>query len=290
MSTSSNLSPPPIPDDVEKLLNDLPKVRVWDAKDIYQWEGFWFPPAFVKSTITLRSRFQARDDDIFLASTIKTGTTWLKALSHSLSLHHAPPVDIYDASAPRLLHTHLPYVVLSNSIKNSASKIVYITRNTKDTLISMWQFFNSLYRPNQDPFPIEKAFDWFCSGVHQFGPFFEHVVEYWQESQKWPQKILFMKYEELKSDPKGQVSKIAEFLGRPFADENEVDAVLWRCSLGRLKNLEVNKSGNILNDVPNKSLFRKGEVGDWKNYLTPEMEEQINQICRIKLEHFGLFL
>ncbi|KAK6115306.1 hypothetical protein DH2020_007575 [Rehmannia glutinosa] len=216
----------------------------------------------------------------FLVPTIETTIYYSKT----------PPVDIYDASAPRLLHAHLPYVVLPNSIKNSASKIVYITRNPKDTLISMWQFFNSLYRPNQDPFPIEKAFDCFCSGVHQFGPFFEHVVEYWQESQKWPQKILFMKYEELKSDPKGQVSKIAEFLGRPFADEKEVDAVLWRCSLGRLKNLEVNKSENILNDVPNKSLFRKGEVGDWKNYLTPEMEEQINQICRIKLEHFGLFL
>ncbi|KAK6121963.1 hypothetical protein DH2020_044292 [Rehmannia glutinosa] len=257
---------------------------------------------------------------------MKTGTTWLKALSlcimqnknyqtgHGNSHEHddiltmgnphfhiptiegtiyatkAAQVDIYDASTPRLLHTHLPYAVLPDSVKNSACKIVYIARNPKDTLISMWHFFNSIYKPNQDPIPLEKAFDCFCSGVHPFGPFFEHVVEYWKESQKRPRKILFIKYEELKSDPKRHISKIAEFLGRPFACEEEVDDVLWRCSLERLKNLEVNKSGSSFLSTPNKYLFRKGEVGDWKNYLTHEMEEQINQRSRIKLEPFGLFL
>ncbi|KAK6117860.1 hypothetical protein DH2020_048394 [Rehmannia glutinosa] len=199
-------------------------------------------------------------------------------------------IDLYDTSAPRLLHTHLPYAVLPDSVKNSACKIVYIARNPKDTLISMWHFFNSVSRPNQDPYPLEKAVDYFCSGIHLYGPFFEHVVEYWQKSQKRPQKILFIKYEELKSEPKQQVSKIAEFLGRPFADEKEVDEVLWRCRLERLKNLEVNKSDTFFSNTPNKSFFRKGEVGDWKNYLTTEMEEQINQISRIKFEPFGLFL
>ncbi|KAK6117867.1 hypothetical protein DH2020_048392 [Rehmannia glutinosa] len=224
---------------VEKLVNELPKTPFWEARDVYQWEGFWIPSTVIKSAITFRSSFHARNDDIFLASSMKTGTTWLKSLTlcimqkESHQTHenshkhddiltienphfHIPTVeatihstkdsqiDLYDTSAPHLLHTHLPYAVLPDSVKNSACKI----------------------------------------------------------SQKRPQKILFIKYEELKSEPKQQVSKIAEFLGRPFADEKEVDEVLWR----------------------------KGEVGDWKNYLTTEMEEQINQISRIKFEPFGLFL
>ncbi|KAI3471017.1 hypothetical protein Pfo_027680 [Paulownia fortunei] len=316
----SNLSP--TPNNVEKSLNDLPKARFWEVLDIRQWEGFWFEPGLVKPAIIFRSNFQARDDDVLLASTIKTGTTWLKALSLCIMQNHQSPdshkhddiltkesphfhvptiestiysikasrVDLYDASAPRLLHTHLPYAVLPDSIKNSACKIVYIARKPKDTLISMWHFFNSLFGPNQDPFPLQKAVDCFCSGVHLYGSFFDHVLEYWQESQKRPHKILFLKYEDLKGDPKGQVSKIAEFLGRPFGDEKEVDEVLWKCSLERLKNLEVNKSGFVVFPVPNSSYFRKGEVGDWKNYLTPEIEEQINQTSRIKFEPFGLFL
>ncbi|KAI3470988.1 hypothetical protein Pfo_027651 [Paulownia fortunei] len=319
----SNFSLSPTPNNVEKLLNELPKAQFWESKELCQWEGFWFQQGVLKLAIIFRSSFQAREDDVLLASTMKTGTTWLKSLSICImQKHHQTPdshihddilttenphfyvptiestifstkptqVNLYDASAPRLLHTHLPYSVLPDSVKNSACKIVYITRNPKDTLISMWHFFNSILRPNQDPFPIEKAVDCFCSGVHQYGSFFDHVVEYWQESQKRPQKILFLKYEDLKSDPKVQVSKIAEFLGRPFEDEGEVDEVLGWCSLERLKNLEVNKSGSTFVGVPNSCFFRKGEVGDWKNYLTPEIEEQINQTSRIKLEPFGLFL
>ncbi|KAK6121658.1 hypothetical protein DH2020_044599 [Rehmannia glutinosa] len=227
----------------EKLVNELPKTPFWEARDVYQWEGFWIPSTVIKSAITFRSSFHARNDDIFLASSMKTGTTWLKSLTlcimqkESHQTHenshkhddiliienphfHIPTVeatihstkdsqiDLYDASTPRLLHTHMPYAVLPDSVKNSACKIVYIARNPKDTLISMWHFFNSVSRPNQDPYPLEKAVDYFCSGIHLYGPFFEHVVEYWQESQKRPEKILFIKYEELKSEPKRQVSRL----------------------------------------------------------------------------------
>ncbi|XP_047983192.1 cytosolic sulfotransferase 12-like [Salvia hispanica] len=309
----------PIEDnDVEKWSIGLPKARFWDAMDITQWEGFWFGPGLLKPALTFRSSFEARDDDVILASTMKTGTTWLKSLSlcilknHDDCKHdmlatenphfHVPTiesalfstkplhVDIYDASCPRLLHTHLPYAVLPDSVKESDCKVVYLARNPKDTLISMWHFFNSFLRPDQEPFPLDKAVDCFCSGLHQYGPFSDHVAEYWLESQKRPDKILFVKYEEMKSDPKGQVSRIAEFLGRPFGEEGQVDDVLWRCSLERLKNLEVNKNGSILLNVPNTSFFRKGEVGDWKNYLTSEMEDRIDQTIGLKLEDFGLIL
>ncbi|KAL3650391.1 hypothetical protein CASFOL_006794 [Castilleja foliolosa] len=329
MKNSFNSSTPTPNNDDDKSLNELPKARFWEAMDIFQWEGYWFEPNLIKPAIAFRSTFQARDDDILLASTMKTGTTWLKALSLCImqnkssphqnhenpnKLHdhdflttenphfHVPTiestiystkalmVDIYDTSSPsHLLHTHLPYAVLPNSVKYSACKIVYIARNPKDTLISMWHFFNKVLRPGQDPFPLEKAVDCFCAGVHQYGSFFNHVIEYWKESRKRPHKVMFVKYEELKSDSKGQVSKIAKFLGRPFEDESDVDEVLWRCSLERLKGLEVNKSGSILLNVPNSSFFRKGEVGDWKTYLTPEMEERVNEISRHKFEPFGLF-
>ncbi|KAG8363900.1 hypothetical protein BUALT_Bualt19G0070600 [Buddleja alternifolia] len=316
-----NLSPSSIPtsNNEDKSLDDLPKARFWEAMDICQWEGFWFEPNLVKPAMTFRSSFHAQDDDVLLASNIKVGTTWLKSLSLCImqknnqqldfdilttenphfhvptiesTIYSTKPsqVDLYDASSPRLLHTHLPHAVLPSSIKNSGCKIVYMARNPKDTLISMWHFFNSIFRPHQDPFPLEQAVDCFCSGVHQYGSFFDNVLEYWVESKKRPEKILFLKYEEMKSDPKREVMKIAEFLGRPFENEGEVDEVLWRCSLERLKNLEVNKNGSIIMNVPNSAFFRKGVVGDWKNYLTSEMEERINQTSRSKLEAFGLFL
>ncbi|KAA8533909.1 hypothetical protein F0562_031426 [Nyssa sinensis] len=314
----------PIPNNgnsAEALLNELPRVRFWDAMDICQWEGFWFEPGLVKSAITFQSCFEAHDDDVVLASTMKTGTTWLKALCLCILKTHCsdgveeeevdilvkdnpqvhvqtieamvyatkPHSDLYTMPPPRLFHSHLPYNVLPDSIKNSNCKIVYIARNPKDTFVSLWHFFNAIFRHNQDPFPLEEALDCFCNGVHQYGPFFDHVLQYWMESLKRPHKILFLKFEDLKRDPKGQVKRLASFLGRPFRSEEEVDEVLWRCSLERLKNLEVNKNGlSSLTGVPNSSYFRLGIVGDSKNYLTPEMEERLDEITRMKLGSSGL--
>ncbi|XP_031282381.1 cytosolic sulfotransferase 3-like [Pistacia vera] len=89
---------------------------------------------------------------------------------------------------------------------------------------------------------------------------------YWNESIKRPEKILFLKYEEMKKDTRGQVKKLASFPGKPFVNEEEVDKILWRCSLERLKNLEVNKSGiDPWDGLAYKTYFRLGNVGDWKN-------------------------
>ncbi|XWS10874.1 hypothetical protein CRYUN_Cryun38cG0035500 [Craigia yunnanensis] len=93
------------------------------------------------------------------------------------------------------------------------------------------------------PWSMNEASESFCRGVHAFGPFHDHVLCYWKESLKRPEKVLFLRYEDMKKDPKGQLKKMASFLGKPFAKEEEVNKVLWRCSLERLKNLEVNQHG-----------------------------------------------
>ncbi|KAL5800186.1 hypothetical protein ACOSQ4_033070 [Xanthoceras sorbifolium] len=160
--------------------------------------------------------------------------------------------------------THICLTVfLPNSIKtNSDCKIVYITRNPKDTCVSFWHLANKLGGATHDPYPIEKAFDQFCEG------YLDHVLEYWLESLKMPDKILFLKYEDLKRDPKEQVKK---------------------SNIDRLKGLDVNKNGVVSRiKIPNSSFFRLGVVVDSKNYLTDEMTQNLDQITRMKLEGSGL--
>ncbi|CAN4090273.1 unnamed protein product [Withania somnifera] len=237
------------------------RVLSWDKLELYKWEGFWSNPTIVKATINFQATFKSDPNDVLLASSIKTGTTWLMAICvcimqgykededqlakgnphfhvptrEAINYYKTLAHDVYTMSSPRLFHTHLPY------------RILYITRNPKDTLISMWHFFNN----NRNRFfPLEEAVESFCNGIHAFGPFFEHVLEYWEESKKRPQKILFLKYEDLKMDPKKEVKKIALFLGKPFDNEEDVEMVLNKCSLERLKNLEVNKSGSTFSRCP----------------------------------------
>ncbi|CAI0558067.1 unnamed protein product [Linum tenue] len=180
---------------------------------------------------------------------------------------------LLDSPPPRLLHTHLAYSCLPEVVRESGCKFVYLARNPKDT---------------------EGAVESFCSGVLPFGPFYEHVVGYWEESWRRPEEVLFLKYEDLWRESKEQVKKLASFLGKSFSQldgDGEVEKVLWRSSLDRLKELEVNKSGvGELNHVPNATFFRRGTVGDWKNHLTSQMAQRIDHLTESKLQGTGLSL
>ncbi|PKI62471.1 hypothetical protein CRG98_017095 [Punica granatum] len=57
-----------------------------------------------------------------------------------------------------------------------------------------------------------------------------------------------------------------------------------------LSKLEVNRSGKLPTGEENRLYFRKGEVGDWVNYLTPEMIERLDCITEEKFRGSGLKL
>ncbi|KAK9683888.1 hypothetical protein RND81_10G172400 [Saponaria officinalis] len=109
---------------------------------------------------------------------------------------------------------------------------------------------------------LVKDFE-FCEGMFLFGPYFENVLEYWNTSVNQPEKVLFLKYEQLKANPTLQVKRLAEFIGMPFSAQEEnggvVDDIIELCSFKNIKELEVNKSGSLLNFkfVDKMSLFRK---------------------------------
>ncbi|KAG7587882.1 P-loop containing nucleoside triphosphate hydrolase [Arabidopsis suecica] len=266
--------------------------------------------------------FQPQDTDIILASFPKSGTTWLKALTvallerlknrssddHHLLLSDNPhgivpffEIDMYNESSspdlakfssfPRLFSTHMPLTAMHEILKESPCKIVYVCRDVKDTLISLWFFGCAIHKIELDKNLLESMFKSFCSGTVYYGPFWEHHLSYWKGSLENHNHVLFMRYEEMKSKPRDQIKRLADFLDCPFTKEEEesgsVDQILDLCSLRNLSSLEVNKAHKT-NNVDHKNYFRKGEVGDWKNYLTPEMENKIDMIIQEKLQGSGL--
>ena len=306
------------------VFDELPRQNFMGVADLYQWQGFWYLLPHLKAVLLAQTSFKARSDDILLASSMKTGTTWLKALIPSIMNYNNTHGDddpllknhpnelilslevqvfcenytannkynISEAHSPRLFSTHVPPAMLPDSVKASPGcKIVYITRDPKDAFVSLWHFVNTMRKQEEGPFPIDEAFESYCNGVHPFGPFHDHVMGYSEESLKRPEKILFLKYEEMKSDPKGQVKKLASFLGRPFEKDEDVEKIVRRCSLERLKNLEVNKGGvEEWVGIPKSSYFRRGVVGDWKNSLSFEMKKRLDEITNMKLKGSGLEL
>ncbi|XP_028104139.1 cytosolic sulfotransferase 15-like [Camellia sinensis] len=127
--------------------------------------------------------------------------------------------------------------------------------------------------------------------VIDFGTFWDHALEYWKESLERPHKVLFFMYEDLKEDITLQIKRVAEFMGVPFSLEEErkgvIEEISKLCSFNNLREFEVNKSGSLL-QFENKTFFRRGDVGDWVNHLTPEIVQRLNKIMEEKLDNSGL--
>ncbi|KFK27058.1 hypothetical protein AALP_AA8G328900 [Arabis alpina] len=140
----------------------------------------------------------------------------------------------------------MPLHTLQVPLKDSPCKIVYLCRNLKDVLVSHWYFWcNNLGKEVEkttSSLTFESMFNSFCSGVHFFGPFWENVLSYWRKSVEDPSHVLFMRFEELKTEPHRQLKRLAEFLGCPFSEEEEksgsLDKILDLCSLRNLSDLE----------------------------------------------------
>lgn len=133
----------------------------WKVGNLTQCEGFWLSVKLVPGLMACREHFQAREDDIILVTTPKSGTTWLKALAftvlnrthHDLDNHPLLTTtphdlvpflemelyadgkisDLTNLPSPRLFATHTAYQQLPTSIIESNCRIIYLCRNPKET-------------------------------------------------------------------------------------------------------------------------------------------------------------
>ncbi|CAA0372526.1 unnamed protein product [Arabidopsis thaliana] len=315
-----NLRNDDLSEETKTLISSLPSDKDSTGRNVCNYQGCWYTHNFLQAVLNFQKNFKPQDTDIIVASFPKCGTTWLKALTFSLVHrskhpshdHHHPllsknphvlvpylEMNLYYysekpdltkfSSSPRLFSTHMPSHTLQEVLKDSTCKVVYICRNMKDTLVSYWHFFSN---DDNVKTSFEETFESFCRGVNFFGPFWDQVLSYWRRSLEDPNHVLFMRFEEMKAEPHEQIKRLAEFLDSPFTKEEEesglVDEIIDLCSLRNLSSLEINKTGKLCEGRDNKTFFRKGEVGDWKNYLTPEMENKIDMIIQEKLQNSGL--
>ncbi|KAJ1689752.1 hypothetical protein LUZ63_013907 [Rhynchospora breviuscula] len=286
------------PQEHDALIATLPLEPVYErpfsiGHPLRLYKRVWMGEKMLRGTLVMQQCFKSRPTDIFLASFPKSGTTWLKAMIFSQC---APFMEVEFATG-RMMNTHLPYFLLPDSITESSCRIVYVWRDPKDVLVSMWYFVQKILGGPDKIVTFYQFYEFFCQGVDTFGPIWNHILEYWEESRRRPEKILFLKYENILQEPVKYAKQLAHFIGCPFLEMEEnqrvVEQIAELCSIKKLKDFNVNKDGDRVTSsmdvhISKGYFFRKCEAGDWKNHMTQEMVERLDTLIKEKFKGSGL--
>ena len=160
-------------------------------------------------------------------------------------------------------------------------------RNPKDVAVSL--FFHRkriplAFHPDED---WDTFWEKFIEGKVNYGNYFDHLLSWWPHRDD--KNMLFMNYEDMKKDLAAAISQVASFVGADISS----DVIAKIAALTDFDTMKNDDTANLSElkpyDRPNSTDFmRKGEVGDWKNHLSPEQSAEMDAICAQRLEGTGL--
>ncbi|MDO9265228.1 MAG: sulfotransferase domain-containing protein [Desulfosalsimonadaceae bacterium] len=264
------------------------------------------PPFMTQHVIdAVNHRFTVRDDDVFIVTYPRSGTTWTQQVVHLLTnngvqgdrhleivIPYLEKVSAFDGieifeqiNSRRYFKTHLPYSMDVHH-KNPNAKVIYVARNPKDCAVSCYCFWSNNSRIAYDG-SWDDYFNLLIKGDTLYGDWFDHVLDWWQASLD-SGNIYFIKYEDMQADLKGFVTQIAGFIDIP-ATPALIDKIVKMSTFSHMAG-DSNTNLDWAAWRPDASArpLRKGKVGDWKNHFTDEQNAVFDKLYRERMQGTGL--
>ena len=252
-----------------------------------------------------------RTDDVFLVSFPKSGSTWTSYLLHQLRSrgnddfvdikdeviditpgHWRPEMDpfrIEQRFFPRTFKTHGSY-----DLCPGGGKYIYLARDPRDTLYSLYYFIHDLFGIN-DGVSVESFFQHYYVARfgtdHDIGNVWNHFLQ-WYPHKDSP-NMLWLHYEDMLENREICIRAIADFMEIELSDE-ALELVLAHSSMGHMRTIahklnpsRTNRTGQVtLGFGPEmrnyaKSMkfgkMRHGAVGDGRKDLPAAIIEALDE-------------
>ena len=250
--------------------------------------------------------------DAVIASFGKSGRTWVRVMLWRYLArkngYASDSISGFDEfrdrrpGVPVLFFTHDNYLkdYLGHDDKArvyAGLPVVLLVRDPRDTAVS--QFFQWKHRMtprkkviNDYPRADDVSVHDFIASPQAGIPKIIDFMNDWAKAAPRMQKLLVVKYEELRADTKGQLGRILKFLGQHPTDAELEDAVSF-ASIDNMRRMEVEnakkagaqrsmKPGNA--DDPSSFKVRRGKVGGWRDYVSEEQAEALDRLVRDTLD------
>lgn len=241
-----------------------------------------------------RARFVERDDDVFVSSYPRSGTTWTLALVHllvsgeddftfahlsdvtpwwerSLAWRSEAAEELERLPGPRVFKTHLPRRWLP-----SRGRYLYAVRNPEDVAVSYFHLYRRYLRFSGT---FDEFFERFLEGDLQYRSWFRHVAG-WEADRDHP-RVLLVPYDEMRKDTATWVRTIATFLGIPI-DEARARRIAELTDFQRMKAAEdkFDHEGELLRQwgVREGAFIREGKVNRGGAELTAAHRARLEEL------------
>ncbi|KAK3865768.1 hypothetical protein Pcinc_028652 [Petrolisthes cinctipes] len=119
--------------------------------------------------------------------------------------------------SPRIIKCHFPLEILPPHLLEKV-KVVYVTRNPKDMIVSYYHLLKYLTFFNYKG-SLEKHAKEVISDEAMFGPFWRHVHQAWEK--RYHPNLHFIFYEDLKKDIMGELGKLSDFVGINLTEQQK---------------------------------------------------------------------
>ncbi|XP_075723416.1 sulfotransferase 1C2 isoform X2 [Rhipicephalus microplus] len=245
-------------------------------------DGVLVPPrSFRRDVLRDALLYEARPDDIFLATYPKTGATWTQyTLWFLLNLDndkqsliptfsdiitkHSPFLELVGRKvveatpSPRVIKHHLTFTM---SPYHPKAKYVTIVRNPFDCVVSFYHHCmgDRVNLGMREDTTFDEFFEDFMDGHVLFGHYFEHVLS-WYAHRNDP-NVFFFYYERFKSDPKKTVLALAKFIDESIWQKLRTNKALLNGLLERISFVNLKSGVKIEGDVHHKLTNHDGHDG-----------------------------
>uniref|UniRef100_V9KX03 Sulfotransferase n=1 Tax=Callorhinchus milii TaxID=7868 RepID=V9KX03_CALMI len=280
---------------------DLSVIR---KSQLIPFRGVPLPNYFLKNMEKV-GEFEADKTDVLIATYPKAGTTWMQEIVDCVlhggdvrqceqsPIHYRSPFLeaffpempsglelLAEIPSPKPIKTHLPFQLIPTSFLQKQCKIIYCARNAKDNVVSFFHF-DRMNMLQPDPGTWEEFLQKFLTGNVTYGLWHDHVKGWWEQRGNFP--ILYMFYEDMKEDPRREIKRVAEFLGKELGSK-ELDTIVAHTSFNAMKLNPMTNYSTIPLDVLDQRtspFMRKGIVGNWKTHFTVAQNQMFEEdYCR----------